>query len=365
MVDRASSPHRSPEPVETHGAASAADMRDVPRSRQIRRGRCHQSKDSAADSEPDAMATGSVHGGHLNVAHGESCCDPLALGSDVHLCAEICQRLDASSGAEGHCLMARLAPALGQLSVTKHGCRVVQKALEVAGGRDRQTLLRELRGRTLDLISSPNGNHVLQKLVEVFPAGSIMFVSEELAVWGGAAVARHKFGCRVLERLLEHWPEDAVGQLVEDVIAQVPALSLHPFGNFVVQHLLEHGSSVQRASVIGALLPALPRLAQHRISSHVVQRAVDSGGPGDRLALVSTLLAGEGTLVAVACTRCGSFVAEQLLDLPQELSDGVRHVLLASLPELSESRFGRRVAARLQQARAGALQPPLESASLT
>merc|ERR1711957_986134 len=100
-------------------------------------------------------------------------------------------------------------------------------------------------------------------------------------------VARHRYGCRILERLIEHCDENRqLSSLLRELESQAESLSRHPFANFVIQHLLEHGSPDCRARIVQSLLPYLPMLAVHRTASHVVQRTLDYSNDEARRVLV-------------------------------------------------------------------------------
>ena len=123
------------------------------------------------------------------------------------------------------------------------------------------------------------------------------------------------------------------------------ALSKHQYGNFVVQRLYEHAPAA-RGSILRALLPQIAQLANHRTASHVVQRALTYSDEQGQFELVQALLQGRGemSLVSVATGRYGSFVVEQLAQLPGQLVAPVRFALQEELPTLVASAFGRRVA---------------------
>merc|ERR1712151_1490082 len=74
------------------------------------------------------------------------------------------------------------------------GCRVVQLALEVVDRLTASGLAMELRGQVRQAIGSAHANYVVQKVVETQPTS--------------VAVTRHRYGCRILCRLLEHSASD-------------------------------------------------------------------------------------------------------------------------------------------------------------
>lgn len=48
-----------------------------------------------------------------------------------------------------------------------YGCRVIQKALEVIGVQRLLALVSEFEGHVLKCVHDQNGNHVIQKCIEV------------------------------------------------------------------------------------------------------------------------------------------------------------------------------------------------------
>jgi len=181
------------------------------------------------------------------------------------------------------------------------------------------------------------------------PPRSLAFIFQEFE-GRGHKVARHRFGCRVLERIIEHCPETQgqTASLFDDLEADAEALCRHPYGNFVVQHLMEHGTPERKSRLVASLLDQMPAFAKHRTASHFVQRALEHGGDDVRNKIVWALLEAEGenSLEEVACSRGGSFVAEQLADVFSSSSAEVARRFLDAMPALEESPFGMRVLAR-------------------
>jgi len=162
-------------------------------------------------------------------------------------------------------------------------------------------------------------------------------------------VAKHKYGCRVLERLIEHCSEAQLTNILQEITANSEALCRHPFGNFVVQHLLEHGSDARRRGVLECLLPKAPELAMHRTASHVVQRVLDHCDESGQNSLIVALLnaVAPNSLLDVARSRYGSYVAEQLADFGNgPFYNDVKQCFTNNLKALALSQYGSRVAKR-------------------
>lgn len=127
---------------------------------------------------------------------------------------------------------------------------------------------------------------MLSRIVELLPAPSVEFIVQEF-VGRGVAVAKHKYGCRVLQRCIEHCTESQMCALGEELTRETEALCRHTFGNFVMQSLLEHGPVSCRRTVVRIMLQCLPQMRKHRIAHRVVQQAASCCGEEDRLALAS------------------------------------------------------------------------------
>merc|ERR1719189_3332004 len=167
---------------------------------------------------------------------------PVELIEDASLCKEVMSVLEGSSG-EKHLLLEWLCGEELQMALGGQcSCRVVQKMLEVFGGSARNELVARLVPGTLDLYESPHGNHVLTKIIEVAPRPALQPIIQQLEAQGCRVVARHRFGSRVLERLVEHGTEDQMCTLVDQCIELAEELSRHPFGNFFIQSLLQHSA---------------------------------------------------------------------------------------------------------------------------
>jgi len=189
--------------------------------------------------------------------------------------------------------VAGLCPAtVKELASDKVGCRFLQVALlHVDLDRDKSKILRSLLEWFQEAYKSPHANHVLQQLIKLLPVDYLDGVIQKVA-GEATTIAKHKFGCRVLERLIEHSSEGALGGIgdeiardsealcklggIRDEIARdSEALCKHEFGNYVIQKMLSHGSHKNRAEVLEQMLASSPALAGHRTASHVVKCMVD------------------------------------------------------------------------------------------
>ena len=145
------------------------------------------------------------------------------------------------------------------LSMDPDARRLVQTMLDVCCKTKQENILREFHGNAMCLLHSKHGNHVLQKAIEMLPPSAVHFILVELRQCGPLArLARDEKGCRVIQRILEHFTRRGVRCEVDDDIDDIlrdAEILLHDvFGRFVLQHILEHGKDEHRSCVVKALL---------------------------------------------------------------------------------------------------------------
>merc|ERR1719379_1572852 len=104
--------------------------------------------------------------------------------------------------------------AIWPMAVQRHGCRVAQKAFEVADQDQKDLLAEGLRGHIREALESPHGNYVVQKCVESTVKGAEIVLEEMCGAF--LFFSRRRFGCRVIERLLENCSNPQVSELARE-----------------------------------------------------------------------------------------------------------------------------------------------------
>eukprot|EP00928_Gymnodinium_smaydae_P081687 TRINITY_DN65164_c0_g1_i1.p1 TRINITY_DN65164_c0_g1~~TRINITY_DN65164_c0_g1_i1.p1 ORF type:complete len:490 (-),score=93.57 TRINITY_DN65164_c0_g1_i1:141-1610(-) len=202
--------------------------------------------------------------------------------------AELMANLEADEDSKANAV-ASMRGSVSRLSLESAGCRAVQLALEVCELHVAADLASELRGRVREAVESPHGNYVIQKIIEALPPAHAGFVAEELR--GVAArVARHRYGCRILCRLLEHSSaEPSTALLVDEALEENADLCRHNFGHHVIECVLEHGQPAQRHKVCADLCESIRSYAQHRTAVLVLEKALVHCGTEERRRLLEGL----------------------------------------------------------------------------
>jgi len=258
----------------------------------------------------------------------------------------------ASSVGAGPPVALEVLGNVWHLSQDSVGSRRVQEALDDAENDEaRLDLALELRGHIWDALHCPHANHVLQRCIVSLRPPALQFILDELLQPRRAQVvqaARHRFGCRIIQRLFEHCRQDQLQEIYEELLGSAVPLSKHVYGNFVMQHLLEYGASAYRRQLTNVLERHVKAMVKDEHGHAVLSKAIANGSPEERLRLARALLQEGGLLLRMARGRHGHGAVKEVLEVLQgEEQDMARKQLLDSVAKLRLSRYGRSVAASL------------------
>ncbi|CAE7302602.1 pum [Symbiodinium sp. CCMP2456] len=212
--------------------------------------------------------------------------------------------------------LAQLQGHVWALSQDKKGCRLVQKALEVAG-RETAAIAAELSGHILEAIKHPEANYVVQKAITQLSVGGSGFIVEEI-MGSAVAVAKNRMGCRIFCRLLEFCSTNPkVGHLVDELLADVSDLCCHSFAHHVIQSILEHGEERHKHVIAQTLVADVVRFAQHKNTSYLIEKVMTlcTCSEQDQAAMVCAL--DFKRLLFLAKTQYGRHVAKTMLKDPR------------------------------------------------
>lgn len=142
-------------------------------------------------------------------------------------------------------------------------------------------LTKELEPEILRVIRDQNGNHVVQKIIELVPRQYIGFIMD--AVRGQVTgLASHTYGCRVIQRMLEHGTEVDKMEIMTELHASAQILITDQYGNYVAQHVIQNGKPADRAKMIDLVMSQLLTLSKHKFASNVVEKCIEYGSADQR-----------------------------------------------------------------------------------
>jgi mRNA-binding protein PUF3 len=174
--------------------------------------------------------------------------------------------------------------------------------------------VKELEKNVILCVKDQNGNHVIQKAIERVPSEYIQFIIE--AFKGKVKdLSLHQYGCRVIQRLLEHGEEPTKRFILQELYDLGPGLLElidHQYGNYVIQHILLYGTPEDRAHVIAMVRDHLFDLSSHKFSSNVVEHCLINANDAQRRDIMLKTFEkspqGENGLLTLVKDQFGNYV---------------------------------------------------------
>ncbi|XP_058099325.1 pumilio homolog 2-like isoform X2 [Magnolia sinica] len=254
------------------------------------------------------------------------------------------QRRELANQLTGHVLT---------LSLQMYGCRVIQKAIEVVDLDQQTKMVQELDGHVMRCVRDQNGNHVIQKCIECIPQDAIHFIISSFYDQV-VTLSTHPYGCRVIQRVLEHCDDPKTQRIMMDEILQcVCMLAQDQYGNYVIQHVLERGKSHERSSIIKKLAGQIVQMSQQKFASNVVEKCLTFGGPMERQILVNEMLGSTDEnepLQAMMKDQFANYVVQKVLET---CDDQQRELILSRikvhLNALKKYTYGKHIVARVEK----------------
>ncbi|KAI4390140.1 hypothetical protein MLD38_002283 [Melastoma candidum] len=239
------------------------------------------------------------------------------------------------------------------LSLQMYGCRVIQKVIEVVDLDQKIKMVEELEGHVMRCVRDQNGNHVIQKCIECVPEDNIHFIISTFFDQI-ATLSTHPYGCRVVQRVLEHCKSpETLRKVMEEILGSVSNLAQDQYGNYVVQHVLEHGEPHERFVIIEELAGKIVSMSQQKFASNVIEKCLTFGGPAERELMVNEML---GTtdenepLQAMMKDQFGNYVVQKVLETCE---DQHRELILSRvkvhLNALKKYTYGKHIVARVEK----------------
>ncbi|SCU84545.1 LAFA_0D10550g1_1 [Lachancea sp. 'fantastica'] len=159
----------------------------------------------------------------------------------------------------------------------QHGCRFLQKQLDIEGPEAANIIYEETKDHVVELMTDSFGNYLIQKLLERMSSEQRLELVKSSAN-NFVYIALDPHGTRALQKLVECISTEEEAHLVVDSLHDsVVELSRDLNGNHVVQKCLQKLKPSDSQFIFDAATEACVKIATHRHGCCVLQRCLDHG----------------------------------------------------------------------------------------
>ncbi|KAL6653550.1 hypothetical protein ACP70R_008474 [Stipagrostis hirtigluma subsp. patula] len=278
-----------------------------------------------------------------------------ALSTDIFANHAVQKLLDYGPPYYRRKLISCLFGSVLATSLQMYGCRVIQKAFEIADLDQKVVMAKELSGKVLICSRDQNANHVIQKCIECVPPQRIQFIFRSFRR-KVKSLSMHACACRVVQRVLSYCDNpDIYHDLVAEIVESVTKLSSDPFGNYVVQHVLEVGGPMERSTIVQKFAGRMVSMSYHKYASNVIEKCLSFGSFQDQQLIAHEILyAGGGVhfdhLVDMMTNPCANFVIQKIIACAEDWQlEMIVDVARSNMARLLKYSHGRHVVAALER----------------
>lgn len=266
------------------------------------------------------------------------------------------------------------------LAMQMYGCRVVQKALEYVNTERLMALVSEFESPPVLLrcVHDSNGNHVIQKCIEIVSrvargareqskeaadhiAGRIQFIID---TFKGRVkeLSSHPYGCRVVQRILEHCSDEQKTPILEELRQCCSDLVQDCYGNYVIQFVMQHGWDADRAVLIREVQANLLDFSQHKFASNVVEKCLQYASRRDRDEMIWTIInvtfdinnpvdsKGHCVLESMVRDPYANYVVQKVIDVSDERQRAaILRYVRENIAQLRRYTYGKHIIVRLEK----------------
>jgi len=254
------------------------------------------------------------------------------------------------------------------------GCRVIQKALICLDQNDLCRLFTEFHDKVFTLNHDPNGNHVIQRCIQAMSyfarnaanngdpdlasslSDQMQFIIDDI-ITHVKKLSMHRYGCRVVQRAIEHCVDHQKNAVLESVISHYPTLLTDQYGNYVVQQVLACGNEAHQGAIVKTLTEegVLLSLSMHKFASNVVEKVLVHGESQHRVKVLEEMLkdtrndeGGYCCLIELAKDPIANYVVNRAIEVSEsDYKERIRNLISSNRQELSKSPYAKYVLQRI------------------
>lgn len=227
----------------------------------------------------------------------------------------------------------------------QHGCRFLQKQLDILGSEAADSIFEETKNHTVELMTDSFGNYLIQKLLERVTVEQRITLAK-IAAPHFVYIASNPHGTRALQKLVECiGSKEEANIIIGSLKGSVVELSKDLNGNHIVQKCLQKLQPNDVQFIFDAASEHCTEIATHRHGCCVLQRCLDHGDEVQRQRLCDKLLS---NIDHLTLDPFGNYVVQYIITKESESGNNyftlkIVQALKSKVTELSLHKFGSNV----------------------
>ena len=233
-----------------------------------------------------------------------------------------------------------------------NGCRVLQKFIEHTEAEDVDQIFVRLRRNLVDLCYSQNGNHIVQRFIEMLP-NRLEEIVVELQPHVASLVIDN-CGCRVMQKMFDIYEIAKLRPLVDEVLSCAADLATNQYGNYVVQNILEDGPDDDIATLIESFRGGFYNFSIHKFASNVIEKCIRRADDEQKDEIFAEII-GEPKkwqndhILKMVGDQFGNYVIQRIIEFgTYDQRNAIYNVVYDNFDELDKSSYARHVISRLE-----------------
>jgi pumilio RNA-binding family len=175
-------------------------------------------------------------------------------------------------------------------------------------------------------------------------------------------LSSHPYGCRVVQRILEHCTDLQKMAILEELRQCCGELVQDCYGNYVIQFVMQHGWEEDRAALIREVQANLLDFSQHKFASNVVEKCLQFASKKDRDEMIWTIInvtfdlnnpvdsKGHCVLESMVRDPYANYVVQKVIDVSDERQRGaIMRYVKDNINQLRKYTYGKHIIVRLEK----------------
>jgi pumilio RNA-binding family len=176
-------------------------------------------------------------------------------------------------------------------------------------------------------------------------------------------LSMHPYGCRVVQRILEHCTNEQKGPVLEELRVCCRELIQDQYGNYVIQHMIQHGWETDQAVLMKEVHSKLLEYSQHKFASNVVEKCIQFADKQNRDEMIWTIInvtfdlnnpvdakTGQCVLENMVRDPYANYVVQKVIDVSNDTQRAaISRYVRENIVQLRRYTYGKHIIVRLER----------------